>query len=152
LRGPIEAPVREIDSSLLVAGLSAQAIARETERIADLDSDIRERAFFNRRLKAGQFMRRRELELDAYAVDQTRLKSEEDRRRVEAELLKADEERRKAAAPEPPAAPAPSAPFLIPDDPLQSSNPPPLILQPPMPRPRPPSAPQPSDPTASGLY
>jgi hypothetical protein len=152
MKGPIEAPDREIDASLLVAGLSAQAIARETERIADLDSDIRERAFFNRRLKAGQFMRRRELELETYAIEQARLKSEADRRRVEAETFKADEEKRKAVAPGPPTAPAPTAPLPIPDDPLQSSNSLPPILQPPVPRPRPPNAPQPNDPTAGGLY
>ena len=101
LKGPIEAPGREIDSGVLVAGLAAAALARETERIAALESDIRERAFFNRRLKAGQFMRRRELELESFAADQARLKSEADRRRVEAETFKADEERRKTAAPPP---------------------------------------------------
>ena len=107
-KGPIAESAREVDSSLFVAGLAAQAIARETDRIAGMESDIRERAFFNRRLKAGQFMRRRELELEAYATEQARLKSEADRRRVEAEILKADEERRKAAAP--PERPLPPAP------------------------------------------
>jgi hypothetical protein len=149
LKGPIEVSTREVDSSLFVAGLAAQAIARETDRIAALESDIRERAFFNRRLKAGQFLRRRELELEAYSADQARLKSEEDRRRVEEETLKAYEERRKAAGPEQPIVPAPS-----PNNPGQSqssttASPP--ILQPPLPMPRPPSAQQP-DPTASGLY
>jgi uncharacterized protein involved in outer membrane biogenesis len=147
LKGPIDASAREIDSGLFVAGLAAEAIARETDRIAALESDIRERAFFNRRLKAGQFMRRRELELEAFAADQSRLKSEEDRRRVEAEILKADEERRKAAAPEPPPAPAQSS-----SSPAQSpANALPPLPQPPA-APRPPSASQQSDPTASGLY
>ena len=147
MKGPVDASTREIDSGLFVAGLAAEAIARETDRIAALELDIRERAFFNRRLKAGQFMRRRELELEAYAADQARLKSEEDRRRVEAEILKADEERRKAAAPDQPAPIAPSS-----NNATQSpANVPPPVPQPP-PAPRPPSALQQPDPTASGLY
>jgi hypothetical protein len=151
LTGPIEATARQIDSGQLAAGLAAQALARETERIAVLESDIRERAFFNRRLKAGQFMRRRELELEAYATEQARLKSEADRRRVETEILKVDEEQRKATAPPPEPLPPMAAP--IPDDPQQSSaNPLSPSLQPPTPRPRPPSAPQQADPTATGIY
>ena len=151
LRGPIEAPTREIDSTLFVAGLAAQALARETERIAALESDIRERAFFNRRLKAGQFMRRRELELEAFSVEQARLKSEVERRRVESEILKADDAKRKALAPAPAVIdPLPPSAIPIPDDPQQS-----LAISPtpspPTPKPRPPDAPQP-DPTASGLY
>jgi hypothetical protein len=150
LKGPIEAPAREIDSSLLVAGLSAQAIARETERIAALESDIRERAFFNRRLKANQFMRRRESELEAYALEKARLKWEEDRRRVEAETMKADDEKRRAATPDPSLALSPPTPALTPHDPLQSAtstfSPPP---QPPLPAPRPP---QQVDPAVSGFY
>jgi hypothetical protein len=147
LKGPIEAPGREIDSGVLVAGLAAAALARETERIAALESDIRERAFFNRRLKAGQFMRRRELELESFAADQARLKSEADRRRVEAETFKADEERRKTAAPPP--EPLPPAAVPIPDDLQQSlTSPPPT----PPPKPRPPNVSPQADPTATGLY
>jgi uncharacterized protein involved in outer membrane biogenesis len=149
LKGSVEAPTRQIDSSLFVAGLSAQAIARETERIAALESDIRERAFFNRRLKADQFLRRRELELEAYALDKARQKWDEDRRRVEAETLKADEERRKAATSDPTVIP-PASPAPTPRDPLQSATgsflPPP---QPPTPSPRPPPH---VDPTTNGLY
>ncbi|MGO8831944.1 MAG: hypothetical protein ACLQE9_03900, partial [Roseiarcus sp.] len=124
--------------------------ARETERIAALESDIRERAFFNRRLKADQFMRRRELELENYALEQARLKWDEDRRRVESETLKADEEKRKAATPEPSSTISPLANAPTPHDPLQSvtstfSAP----VQPPLPAPRPP---QQVDPAAGGLY
>jgi uncharacterized protein involved in outer membrane biogenesis len=151
LKGPIDAPTREIDSGVLVAGLAAAALARETERIAALESDIRERAFFNRRLKAGQFMRRRELELESFAADQARLKSEADRRRVEAETLKADEDRRKAVAP--PAAPETVSPAAIPiPDEIQQllmNQPPPT--PPAKPKEAPGAAPR-SDPTASGLY
>jgi uncharacterized protein involved in outer membrane biogenesis len=149
LQGPIESSARDIDSGLFTAGLAAQALARESERIAGLESDIRERAFFNRRLKANQFMRRRELELEAYGVDQARLKSEQDRRRVEMETLKTYEERRNAAAPpEQPAIPAPPANGA--NQSLMNVFPP--IAQPPLPTPRPPSASQHSDPTATGLY
>jgi uncharacterized protein involved in outer membrane biogenesis len=147
LKGPIDASTREVDSELFVAGLAAESIARETDRIAALESDIRERAFFNRRLKAGQFMRRRELELEAYAAEQARLKSAEDRRRVEAEILKADGDRRKAATPELPPTPAPSSNDAA-RAPADASPP---LPQPP-PAPRPPSASQQPDPTASGLY
>jgi hypothetical protein len=149
LKGPVEAPTRQIDSSLFVAGLSAQAIARETERIAALESDIRERAFFNRRLKADQFLRRRELDLEAYALEKARQKWDDDRRRVEAETLKAYEERRKAATPDPTVTP-PSSPAPTPHDSPQSATgsflPPP---QAPTPSPRPP---QHVDPTATGIY
>jgi uncharacterized protein involved in outer membrane biogenesis len=96
LKGRVGALSREIDSASLANGLEAQAIARETERIAQFESDIRERAALNRVLKASRAMRQRELELQAYAVDQARLKSEADRRRVEDEALKANEEARKA--------------------------------------------------------
>jgi hypothetical protein len=137
LKGPVDAPTRRIDSSLLVAGLSAQAIARETDRIAALESDIRERAFFNRRLKADQFLRRRELELEAYALAQQRQKWEADRRRVEEETLKAADEKRKAAA-DPSLAPLPPP---LPDptsrDPLQSTNRAQSPSPPPLPAPRP---------------
>ena len=98
LSGSVYAPARQIDAAAFAAGLAAQAIARESERIAALEADIRERAFFNRRLKAEQFMRLREAELAAYAADQARIKSERDRKRVEDELLKASEAQAKATA------------------------------------------------------
>jgi hypothetical protein len=138
LHGPLDAMTREVDSGLFVAGLAAQAIARETDRIAALESDIRERAFFNRRLKASQFMRRRELELAAYAIEQARLKSEGERRRVEAEALKADEDKRRLAPSLDPVLPPPAA-----QQELQAA--PPRFA----PRQQPPLQ---ADPTASGLY
>jgi hypothetical protein len=144
LKGPLEASNREVDSSLFVAGLAAQAIARETDRIAILESDIRERAFFNRRLKAGQFMRRRERELESYTVEQARLKSEADRRRVEIEALKADEERRATEG---------GDQSTGPNDPLRSATSPlPPSSQPPMSAPHSSNAPPQADPTATGLY
>ena len=89
-----DALTRDIDSANLANGLEAQAIARETERIAAFEADIRERAAFNRRLKASRYMRQRELELEAFAADQARLKSEADRRRVEEAVIKANDEAR----------------------------------------------------------
>ena len=61
---------RRIDAAPLAAGLAVQAIANETDRISALEADIRERAYFNRRLKAEIFMRQRAAELAAYAADQ----------------------------------------------------------------------------------
>jgi hypothetical protein len=122
--GPVDAPARQIDAAGLAAGLAAQAIARDTDRIDALEADIRERAFFNRRMKAEQFMRRREQELADYEADQARIKSEQDRKRVEDGLLKASEERQKANAPAPaapatavPVAPAAAAPAATPASP-----------------------------------
>jgi hypothetical protein len=148
VKGSGEASVREIDSSLFVAGLAAQAIARETERIAAIESDIRERAFFNRRLKADEALRRRELELDAFAMEQVRLRSEADRRRVEGEALRADEEKRAALAPQssdllpPSGSPAAAAEPGVPRGAAGSATDPPAA-----------AAPQRrQDPTAGGLY
>jgi uncharacterized protein involved in outer membrane biogenesis len=81
-RGPLLAPVREIDAAGFVNGLQARAIARDTERIEMLDADIRERAFVNRRLKALDFMRQREIEVQRFAEDEKRRKIEEDKRRA----------------------------------------------------------------------
>ena len=86
----LEAPRRELDVSSLSAGLAAQAIARETDRIATMEADIRERAFFNRRLKGERFMDRRQQEIQDFEVEQARLKGL-------AEHLRAMEEAEKAA-------------------------------------------------------
>jgi len=131
LSGPVDAPTRQIDASGFVAGLAAQAIGRESDRIAALDADIRERAAFNRRLKAEQFMRQREAELQAYAAEQARIKSEQDRKRVEDELLKASEaQQEKALAP------------ILPQDSAGASAASPGAR----------GKPEPVDPTANGLY
>jgi hypothetical protein len=65
---------RRLDVSALSAGLATQAIARESERIAALEADIRERAFFNRRLKGERFMDRRAAEIEDWRAEQARLK------------------------------------------------------------------------------
>jgi hypothetical protein len=93
--GSLDAPSRQIDASGFVAGLAAQAIAREGDRIAMLEADIRERAYFNRRMKAERFMRQRDAELAAFAADQERIKSEADRKRVEDELARPPDAKQK---------------------------------------------------------
>lgn len=52
LNGPPEAPRRDIDATAFVNALQSRAIARDQERIDTMQQDIRERAFFNRKLKA----------------------------------------------------------------------------------------------------
>ncbi len=53
LAGPLgAAPQRDLDATSLVNVIQARAIARDQERIETMQQDIRERAFFNRRLRA----------------------------------------------------------------------------------------------------
>ncbi len=142
--GAVDAPVRQIDASTFAAGLAAQAIARESDRIASLEADIRERAAFNRRLKAERYMRQREAELEAFAAEQARIKSEQDRKRVEDELMRASEaQQQKAAAPV--ALSPPAQPPLPPDVGGAGAS---------AGVPTPPTRPRegPADPTANGLY
>jgi DNA polymerase III gamma/tau subunit len=87
----LEAPKRQLDVSSLSAGLAAQAIARETDRIAALEADIRERAYFNRRLKGERFMDRRQQEIEDWQNEQTRLKGLSEHLRVQEEADKAAE-------------------------------------------------------------
>ena len=76
---------RRLDVSALSAGLATQAISRESERIAALEADIRERAFFNRRLKGERFMDRRAAEIEDWRVEQARLKGLTERLAAERE-------------------------------------------------------------------
>ncbi len=50
-KGPLDAPSRDLDAGAFLNGLAARAIAREQERIELMKDDLRERAFFARRLK-----------------------------------------------------------------------------------------------------
>jgi hypothetical protein len=135
LNGGLDAPTRRIDAAPLAAALAGQAISRDTERISALEADIRERAYFNRRLKAEKFLLQREADLAAYAADQARLKADEDRKRA------ADETAKAAQAPPNPPPLAPIAPDAAPPTPPAS---------PPIPAPRPKAGS--GDPTATGLY
>lgn len=103
-RGPLDAPRREIESGAFFNGLAARQIARDLERIEALEADIRERAYFVRRSKAFDFLRRREAEIAAFEAEQARLAAEAERKRLEderraaeAERLRVEEERRQAA-------------------------------------------------------
>ena len=87
----LDAPKRQLDVSSLSAGLAAQAIARETDRIAMMEADIRERAFFNRRLKGERFMDHRQQEIEDFEVEQARLKGLTEHLRAEEEAEKAAE-------------------------------------------------------------
>jgi hypothetical protein len=71
-KGTLEAVSRKIDVSLLFAGLAAEAVARESDRIANFEADVRERAAFNRRLKAERFLARREAEIAAFEDERER--------------------------------------------------------------------------------
>ena len=68
------APKRRVDVAALSAGLATQAIGRESDRIAALEADIRERAFFNRRLKGERFMDKRAAEIEDWRAEHARLK------------------------------------------------------------------------------
>lgn len=102
--GPANKTVRAIDAGSLVNGLSARAILRESARIEALDADIRERAMFNRRLRADEWRRQREGEIRAWHAEQERqerLRIEAERRaeaeriaREKQELLRLEAERR----------------------------------------------------------
>jgi hypothetical protein len=87
----LDAPKRQIDISALTAALAAQAVARESDRISTLEADIRERAFFNRRLKGERLMDRREQEIQDWETEQARLKGQVDRLRSLQEAEKAAE-------------------------------------------------------------
>jgi hypothetical protein len=127
LTGSLDTPTRRIEAAPLAAGLAVQAIASETERISALEADIRERAYFNRRLKAENFMRQRAAELAAYATDQARLKAEDDRKRAADEAAKAAQAVQAQPNPPPavddPALPATSTPPSSPPIPARRPKP-----------------------------
>jgi hypothetical protein len=173
----LSAPKRQLDVAALAAGLATQAIARETDRIANLEADIRERAFFNRRLKGERFMDRRNAEIEDWRAEQARLKGlaqHLEAERAEAERAaaekaateKAEVERAaaKAAAEAGKAFPQPelppdlsNEPALAPKPPAaelgaNAATPPAIVPLPPARRkPRPVPAPL-ADPTPGSLY
>ncbi len=169
IENTLEAPKRQIDVSSLSAGLAAQAIARETDRISTMEADIRERAFFNRRLKGERFLDRRRQEIEDWQVEQQRLKGQAERLHdlEEAEKAAENEAAKKAAAdnagaekgesvrpaaPEGGPATAPNAPFASApapkSDEVGANAPPPAPTPPPRPKTRPTQV----DPTPGKLY
>jgi hypothetical protein len=179
LTGGLDAPARRIDAAPLAAGLAAQAIGRDTDRISALEADIRERAWFNRRLKAERYMHQREAELAAFEADlarqdvreqawfNRRLKAERYMRQRELELQayaadqarqKAEENRKKA---EDDAKRAQEEAKRAQEDAVvnaQAPIPPDVDQPPPAPPPANPPTPAPRpkaeavDPTATGFY
>jgi septal ring factor EnvC (AmiA/AmiB activator) len=108
LDNALDAPKRQIDISALTAALAAQAVARESDRISTLEADIRERAFFNRRLKGERLMDRRQQEIQDWETEQSRLKGQADRLRALEEADKAAEAEAAKRAAEGAAAPSPA--------------------------------------------
>ena len=89
--GPARAPMRTIDTAALSQALVARAIAREQARIEAFEFDIRERAFFYRRLKSERARDEAKRQAEEVArlralAEAARMKSEEDARR-EAEAI-----------------------------------------------------------------
>lgn len=75
-KGPFANPSREVGAATLVNGIAARAIARDQARIEAFQDDIRERAFFARRLRA--------IEAEQQAVrDKTRGAADADRQRLQ---------------------------------------------------------------------
>ncbi|MFT4096632.1 MAG: AsmA-like C-terminal region-containing protein, partial [Rhodoblastus sp.] len=80
--GAPAAPARSVNADGLVAALAERAVAREVERNAALEADIRERAFFNRRLR----MDRRHDDEKRAAEEAARREQEEAKRRASDEV------------------------------------------------------------------
>jgi uncharacterized protein involved in outer membrane biogenesis len=132
LRGPINNPQHEVEAGALANGMTALAIARETERIDVLEHDQRERAAFNRRLRASED-ERRALDDEKKRLDTLRRAQDEQRRQEATRQERLNQERvnqetlrqridgaiRNAPATgnTPPASPLPAAP--LPGAPLQ---------------------------------
>jgi hypothetical protein len=102
-RGPWRAAARSYDVSVLSNAVSQRALQREIERVEALEADIRERAAFNRRLRAER--ERREEEARAAAADARRREE-----RAREERLREERERaERASAPQPAPIFAPAA-------------------------------------------
>jgi hypothetical protein len=92
-QGKPDAMQRSVDAGPLFNAISSRAIAREAARVQALEADIRERAYFNRRSKAFDFIRRRDRELGIYLDEQRRIEAEAARRMAEDERRKAEDDR-----------------------------------------------------------
>jgi hypothetical protein len=88
--GPLEKPVRGIEAGALVNTLSTRAIVRESARIAAMEADMRERAAFNRRWKAQEWLRVRAVEIEAFKREEAR-RIEEAKRLEEARMRREQE-------------------------------------------------------------
>jgi len=94
--GPLNKPAREIDTSSLSNALDEQEILKESERIANFEFDLHERAFFYERLRSERRREQDKLKLRESLQD----KGEEDRRRAaelaHSEHLRRDDQKRPA--------------------------------------------------------
>ncbi len=96
-QGPLPATKRYLNMAALVNGLGVRAIEREAARIEMIEYDARERAAFNRRNRAHEFLQQREIEIAAFQIEQERRVAEERRRAEEEARRKTLEEQRNAA-------------------------------------------------------
>ncbi len=130
-RGPLASYRREIDPAPLSNALAARALAREIERVEAFESDVRERSFFARRLRAEREMREAERQAAEFERLQEIQRILDEQKQREAELEAA------LTAPSPlPPSPIPLSPVLpspILPSPLPSFPPPggaPLDIRP----------------------
>jgi large subunit ribosomal protein L24 len=126
-RGPVAGAGRSLAVDTLVSSLLATALNRDIERNDIFEQDMRERSFFNRRLRAAEDARRRAEELNwseseqLRRQEQGRLLIEEQARRARAE----EEARRSVEA-------SNAAPAALPADP--AARPRPVQPRPALPR------------------
>jgi flagellar biosynthesis GTPase FlhF len=97
--GPPGNMKRSIDLTQLTAAITDKAIAIEQEKAAAFERDLRERAFFNRRYKAGLWQDALEAERAARkAAEEARLRAEEEERLAEEQKQREAEEKQRAEA------------------------------------------------------
>ena len=77
---------RDLDAGNFINLVAARAIAREAARIDALDADLRERAFFARRLRGLEFLHRRQSEVEAFVAERARA-ADEERLKAQAQRL-----------------------------------------------------------------
>ncbi len=94
--GPLLAPARAVDTTVLTNGLAAIAIARDLERIQIFEQDARERAFFVRRQRASDEERAR-LEAEKRKVEEAKRQQEERIKAAEEARLKAEQDAKRQA-------------------------------------------------------
>ncbi len=88
-RGAPRALERSYDAAALTNAISQRALQREIERVEMLEADIRERAMFNRRLRAERERRAAEERAAAEAAQAEARRLAEERARAQAEAANA---------------------------------------------------------------
>jgi len=124
--GPLAAPRRTLDTTVLSNGLAAIAIARDLDRIQLIEQDARERAFFLRRQRASDDEKRR--------IEEEKRKAEEAVRAAAEAAREAQRAASRPLPPEPDAVPLPPVtPVPVAPAPRVVPLSPPLSLTPPAP-------------------